>query len=134
MSRVLEVNPRAVRIRVLTDFQALLSQESAVGDEQFQHVIGQAVEALEMSDEDLADNIKVSRPTINRWKNGRNLPHPLMRGPIIAWLNQQVAAKLRFLSRLEGSTNQPRRTRVRAAGAGAALRSKPMRAVGKVRG
>lgn len=134
MSRLLEVNPRAVRVGVLADFQALLSQESAVDDEQFQHVIGRAVEALEMSDEDLADNIKVSRPTINRWKNGRNLPHPLMRRPIIAWLNQQVTAKLRLLSRLEGGATQPRRTRVRAAGAGAALRAKPMRAVGKMRG
>lgn len=134
MSKVLDANPRTARIEALTRFRALLSQENSTGDREFQEIIAQVGLVLEISDQELADKIMVSRPTVNRWKNGRNLPHPLMRGPIIAWLNQQASMKIRLLSRFGEGGGTSRRVRVRAAGAGATLRVRPIAAAGKMRG
>jgi len=36
----------------------------------------------------LADELKVSQSTINRWRNGRNLPHPNIAEPIIERLEE----------------------------------------------
>jgi len=37
---------------------------------------------------ELADELRVSKPTIKRWVNGRNLPHPKITEPIIKRLEE----------------------------------------------
>lgn len=55
-----------------------------ISDEEFTKLIKSVV----VSDELLADTIKVSRPTITRWKEGRNLPHPIMREGIKKFIEE----------------------------------------------
>ena len=110
----------------LMDLQARLSPEAAADDETFRRMIERSVLVLELYDGELADALKVSRPTVNRWRNGRNLPHPVMRNPIIRWLKQEVRAKLRRLQAIERdrrATAAPG-PRVRAAAGRTALRVK----------
>lgn len=133
MSTVLNTDTVVNRVQTLTEFRTLLSQETAVSDEGFQHIIGQVATALEKSDQELADDIMVSRPTVNRWRNGRNLPHPLMRGPILHWLDRQAAAKLRLLSGSVKGRGVSTRGRARAVG-GLTMRARPIAAAGKMRG
>lgn len=45
---------------------------------------------LEMSLEQFADEIRVSRPTVERWSRGTSLPHPAMRHVIIHVLRKKV--------------------------------------------
>ncbi len=39
-----------------------------------------------MTHQEIADALLVSRSTINRWATGKNLPHRAMRKPILEWL------------------------------------------------
>ena len=41
---------------------------------------------LGYGDSELADALSVSRPTISRWRRGKNLPHKAMRQAILDWL------------------------------------------------
>lgn len=46
-------------------------------DEEFQVMIERALECV--TEEELADAISVSQPSVERWSRGENLPHPVMR-------------------------------------------------------
>jgi len=37
------------------------------------------------SDQELGDGLGVSRSTFNRWTQGKNLPHPVMRKKILSY-------------------------------------------------
>jgi DNA-binding transcriptional regulator YdaS (Cro superfamily) len=43
-----------------------------------------------VSDEDVARKFAMSRPSVNRWKNGRTAPHPAVRRPVYAWLAKEA--------------------------------------------
>jgi hypothetical protein len=45
-----------------------------------------ALNACKMPDNELADALSVSKPTITRWKAGKNLPHDAMRLPVLKFL------------------------------------------------
>lgn len=65
-----------------------------LSDDDFRTVFIDAVSFLEMTDGEIAGALRISRPTVSRWKCGRNLPHPGFRGPV-----------LKCLTRLLQSTN-----------------------------
>jgi hypothetical protein len=65
-------------------------------DEGFSAVLQKTETLFGMSDGDLAEELLVSRPTISRWRNGRNLPHRAMRGPILEWIAKEAVRQLRF--------------------------------------
>jgi len=71
-------------------------------DARFQMMIGACRYVLEMSDQEIGDALHVSRPTVSRWINAKNIPHPVMRKPIFAWIGSQAARKLRILEDDEG--------------------------------
>ena len=66
-------------------------------DTGFQETLRECRSILEMSDQELADSLLVSRPTISRWVRGKNLPHRAMRQPIIDWVARQAERRLRAL-------------------------------------
>jgi ribosome-binding protein aMBF1 (putative translation factor) len=68
-------------------------------DAGFSALLKRAQYQFGMSDADLADEFLVSRPTVNRWVNGRNLPHRVMRKPIIEWIAAEAARRLRLRNR-----------------------------------
>ena len=61
----------------------------------FQEIIRQAQDLLEISDRDMATAFFVSRPTVNRWINGRNLPYLAARKHAANWIVKQISSKLR---------------------------------------
>jgi DNA-binding transcriptional regulator YiaG len=94
------LDPRQVRRAAVKDLLDFASTGEPTSDEHFRTVLEAAQGTLEMSDQDMADALRVSRPTINRWKNGRNLPHRAFRGPLFDWMTRQLAEKLKRLDSL----------------------------------
>lgn len=79
-------------------FEALRNDANALdvdNDTRFSLLISRARLLFEMSDAELATELLVSRPTVNRWINGRNLPHRAMRRPILDWIAKRASQKLR---------------------------------------
>lgn len=62
-------------------------------DSEFRALLIESQALLELSDQELADAIRVSRPTVNRWIRGRNLPHNALRMPIFSWISNQLAER-----------------------------------------
>jgi len=87
------------RERTLRDLREHLSECDVRQDGAFHEAFCEALLLLELSDQDVADGLLVSRPTVNRWKNGKNLPHPALRKPIFSWCSELAARKLRLLER-----------------------------------
>ncbi len=61
----------------------------------FTSLFNRGVKLFQISDEAIADRFDVSRPTLARWMNGKNLPHPAMRRAIFEWLIQQTQPMLK---------------------------------------
>jgi len=66
-------------------------------DYEFRILLSDAQELLEMSDQEFADALRVSRPTVNRWIRGKNLPHTALRGPVCTWIDRQASERLKRL-------------------------------------
>src|ERR1700722_13346758 len=86
------------RLGQLRQFQAALRLVDPKDDREFQRVLQEAQQLLEMSDQEIGDAISVSRPTVNRWVNGRNLPYNAMRSPVFTWIDTQLARKIKMLT------------------------------------
>lgn len=74
------------------------SSYDLLDDDGFSILLKRAQHHFGLSDGDLADEFLVSRPTVNRWINGRNLPHRVMRKPITEWIAAEAARWLRVRS------------------------------------
>jgi hypothetical protein len=73
-----------------------------------------------MSDQVIGDALSVSRPTINRWVNGKNLPYNAMRKPVLGWIDGELSKKIRLLENAARSAS--------ASSASAAVERYPMAA------
>ncbi len=70
-------------------------------DTTFQELLNICQGVFEMSDREVADVLMVSRPTINRWSNGKNLPHRRVRKSVFTWIADTASKRLRILERYE---------------------------------
>lgn len=70
-------------------------------DSIFQELLNVCQGVFEMSDREVADVLMVSRPTINRWSNGKNLPHRRVRKSVFSWIADTASKRLRILERYE---------------------------------
>jgi len=91
------------RIEGLHKFEAEIGDADLRDDAMFQKLFAEARAYLEMSDQEIADALSMSRPSVNRWANGRNLPHHAMRKYIFRWIAEQLAAKAK---KLEGNVKR----------------------------
>lgn len=57
----------------------------------FHRIVSEALALLEIADADLASRFNMSRPSVNRWKNGRNAPHPAVRRPVYEFFTKQAS-------------------------------------------
>lgn len=89
------------QISALKEFLSSTRTADPREDANFQRILRDAQNLLVLSDQQLGDQLSVSRPTINRWVNGRNLPYMAMRKPVFAWIEEKVTAKIRTLESLE---------------------------------
>jgi len=64
-------------------------------DQAFRRLFAAGMNLLQLLDIDVAREFGVSRPSVNRWRNGINAPHPAMRKPVYTWLEQRANALLR---------------------------------------
>jgi len=62
----------------------------------FAKLFQDARQALEISDDDLAASIRVSRPTIGRWARAETAPHPVGMPGVLKALADMVKKKLRY--------------------------------------
>lgn len=99
-----------IRRQSLQEFLDLVlaASRSLSGDAIFQRVIQGCRGRLELSEPDLADKLNVSRPTINRWSHGKNLPHRAVRRAIFDWVSEEIKRRLRDLTLENAFTAYPR--------------------------
>jgi len=88
------------RLEALKKFREEVRSAELKIDAEFQRVMGEARVLLEMSDKEIADALSVSRPTVNRWVNGKNLPYYAMRRPIQTWIGEQISQKIKRIEAL----------------------------------
>jgi hypothetical protein len=67
-------------------------------DQFFLDIFREAKVLLELKEADISKVLLVSRPTVNRWTNGKNLPHPAMRKPIFDWISEELTQRIRVLN------------------------------------
>lgn len=68
-------------------------------DQEFRSILSEAMKRLSLSDDDIAGALLVSRPTVNRWLEGKSEPHPAMRRPIYAWIIKLVQKQIQVPDR-----------------------------------
>jgi DNA-binding transcriptional regulator YiaG len=84
------------RIESLREFRARLGSLDLALDASFQEAFNEAQTLLELSDGEFADKLLVSRPTVNRWVRGRNLPRRALRRSIVNWIDGQLAQRIKL--------------------------------------
>jgi hypothetical protein len=82
----------------LKDLRERVALANMRDDELFHDIFREAKFLLELSDTNISEALLVSRPTVNRWANGRNLPHPAMRKPIFDWIREELSQRIKRLS------------------------------------
>jgi len=63
-----------------------------IKDSDFQAILRDGRNLLKMSEKEFADELRVSHPRLNRWLHGKDLPHPVMRPGIAAWVAHKLSA------------------------------------------
>jgi hypothetical protein len=86
-----------VRVQSLERLISLLGdvQQLDLEREDFSRFFSLAVRVLELDQETVAREFKISRPTVSRWESGISAPHPLGRKPVFQLFGRLAKAKLR---------------------------------------
>jgi hypothetical protein len=88
------VTHEPARVRVLRNLIYIL-KTSSTEKTMFTQVFKSGLEVLELDQEFVAREFKVSRPTVSRWMTGVSAPHQLGRKPVYQALLKIANAKLR---------------------------------------
>jgi len=91
------------RIEQFREFSRRLDAARLEDDQVFQTLMRDAQILLEMSDSEIANSLSISRPTLNRWINGRTTPHVAIRKSAARWISEQVTARVRLLQTARSS-------------------------------
>lgn len=78
-------------MKEIQQYQAALKRADHQSKEQFYQLFSLGMELLSLLDRDISREFSVSRTTIFRWREGRNAPHPLMRGPVYTFLSKRAS-------------------------------------------
>ena len=57
-----------------------------INDSDFRAILRDGQKLLKISEKEFADELRVSHPRLSRWLHGKDLPHPVMRPGIAAWV------------------------------------------------
>jgi hypothetical protein len=88
------VTHEPVRVGILRDLIDIL-QTSSTEKTMFTEVFKLGLKVLELDQEFVAREFKISRPTVSRWVTGISAPHQLGREPVYQALLKIAKAKLR---------------------------------------
>jgi hypothetical protein len=95
----------ASRIAELEEFAGRSNGLRFEDDAQFRQFVVDSLEILEMTDREFADSLSVSRPCVNRWSNGKNLPRAATRKATVESVERRVNQKIRALRQMATRTN-----------------------------
>jgi DNA-binding transcriptional regulator YiaG len=68
------------------------AEADEIKDSDFRAILHDGQKLLKMSEKEFADGLRVSHPRLNRWLHGKDLPHPVMRPGIAAWVAHKLSA------------------------------------------
>src|SRR5271168_2355573 len=91
------------RTSELQDLQERVRSADVNDDAVFHELFRDCQEILELSDQAAADALMVTRPTVNRWARGQNLPHRALRSHLRSWMEDQLSRKIRVRETSRGS-------------------------------
>ena len=77
----------------LTKAENAVKMEEIEGD-LFQEILRDGKKFLEMSEEEIADELLVSHPRVNRWFHGKDLPRRRVRKSIVNWVVNQYPTRM----------------------------------------
>jgi len=77
------------QIKLLKEFTYALRDIHPRDDRSFRWAISMGAGLLNLTHQDIAETFSVSRPTVTRWINGQNSPHPAVRPTIYKWMIDQ---------------------------------------------
>jgi hypothetical protein len=98
-----------MNIEELKRYIGSLKSANLKSDEQFKTLLNRGMELLRLIDADISKEFGVSRPTVNRWRNGANAPHPAMRKPLFNYLAKRASSLINSEFR-----SRPRRSKRKA--------------------
>ena len=81
-----------LRFRAAQKKSADAAKAEEIKDSDFRAILRDGHKLLEMSEKQFADELRVSHPRLNRWLHGKDLPHPMMRPGIAAWVAHKLSA------------------------------------------
>ncbi len=87
----------------LSKFLEQLNAADIEDDSVFHALLKQSEVVLSLGDADLARELRISRPTVNRWRSGKNAPHIFMRHGILDWLKKRTRSLQKKAKVFEGS-------------------------------
>lgn len=74
----------------LKNYQTALNTADIEDKEVFYDLFIQGMALLHLSDEDVALRFTMSRPSVDRWKNRRTAPHPVICFIVYKWFEEKV--------------------------------------------
>jgi hypothetical protein len=90
----------------LKELQAQLVKPQLEDDELFYRLVSRCMELAEIGDAELAKELRVSRPTVTRWRNRKALAHTALRPTIYEFLKKHVDHAVRLLEKHSGGGGQ----------------------------
>jgi len=86
----------APRVSELEGLRDAVRKADVANDEVFHQLFRQCQITFGLTDQAAADALKVTRPTINRWARGQNLPHRALRGHLLAWMEKELSRRIKL--------------------------------------
>src|SRR5918992_4834572 len=83
---------REQRLQAAQKKAADAAKAEEIKDSDFRAILRDGQKLLGMSEEEFADELRVSHTRVNRWLHGKDLPHPVMRPGIAAWVAHKLSA------------------------------------------
>jgi DNA-binding transcriptional regulator YiaG len=86
---------RKLHLQAVQKKAADAAEAEEIKDSDFRAILRDGQKLLRMSEREFADELRVSHPRLNRWLHGKDLPHPVMRPGIAAWVAHKLSASAR---------------------------------------
>jgi DNA-binding transcriptional regulator YiaG len=83
---------RKLHLQAAQEKAANAAKAEEIKDSDFRAILRDGHKLLKMSEKEFADELRVSHPRLNRWLHGKDLPHPVMRPGIAAWVAHKLSA------------------------------------------
>lgn len=77
-------------LNLIRDFEMAVNAADPKDATLFAWTMGHCLAILQLTHQEIADALGISRPTITRWISGQNAPHPALRKAVYSWLSKRA--------------------------------------------